>query len=201
MTGTTPVDAGPPGDMYGFLDRTRPAVMASWAILLYLWGTAALLFLEGNPIWTGYAAFTGFIAVLPAAALRDWRKVPPPEILFITALPFTLKAAGTGTIASWTLGYLSAAAVALLVIAELDMFTGFETTPRFTVILLTATTIAISGTWAIARWVSDLTLGTGFLGSETLLMWEFTAAALTGVVAGELFNHYTKHLHRRSGDP
>ncbi len=176
-------------------DRRSDIVAA--LLIFYLGVTAVLLFWEGRIVWAGYAAAVFVIASLPAAVSRDVLTVPPVEIVLLATVPFTLQLADTGFIASHTMTYLSAAAVALLIIAELTLFTSFRTTPSFTVVLLGLTTMAIAGVWAIVRWAADLSLGTAFIVSEEVLMWEFATAALAGLLAGGLFTQYVKIIRRR----
>lgn len=148
------------------------------------------IFLDGNLTWSIYAVAVLVLVFLPAAVNRDLEALPPFEVLLFLALPFTLKGIEFGFIASRTLNYLSAAGIALLVVTELDTQTSFRTTPGFSTVIVALTTIAVSGVWAVARWLSDIYLGTSMITSEYLLMWEFAAATLAGIVAGKTFSLY-----------
>ncbi|MDY6768901.1 MAG: hypothetical protein SVW02_02225 [Candidatus Nanohaloarchaea archaeon] len=186
-------------DFDRLFQRTRTTVVISWGLLLYLTVIAAGLLLDGQLLWALYTDLTIAIAILPAAMSRDWMRIPPPGLIAIVALPFTVTAAETGVIAGHTLSYVSAAAVAVLVIAELTMFTAFDTTKRFGIYLVGLTTVAIAGMWAVARWLSDTLLGTRFLVSDVLLMREFAAALLAGIIAGLLFRRVLDRIEHGVG--
>ncbi len=169
----------------------------SWFFSLFLLATGFNILLDGSILWSFYVFVITLFAVLPVLVKKDWMALPPFEILFFLTIPFTLRSLETGLVASYTLSYLSAAGVALLLVTALDTYTSFRTTERFAVVLVALTTIAISGVWAVARWLSDIYLGTGFIVSEDLLMWEFTASFLAGLVSGKLFGYYFRKRDRR----
>lgn len=121
----------------------------------------------------------------------------PFEVIFLLAVPFTLKGIEFGFLAAHTLNYISASAVALLIIVELDTFTSFKTNYWFSVYLIMLTTAATAGFWAVIRWTSDIYLGTELIVSESLLMWEFAGATFAGLLTGKIFGLYFRERDRR----
>jgi uncharacterized transporter YbjL len=88
--------------------------------------------------------------------------------------------------------YLAVAALALIVAIELHVFTAVGMDWGFAIGFVVIATTATAGLWALARWVADLYLTTGFLASEAALMWEFVASTAAGVLAGVLFAWYVR---------
>lgn len=177
-------------------DRRKNAIF-SWILSVYLLVTSINIFLDGNITWSIYTLLVVFLVFLPMMRSQKLKDMVPFEVLFLLAVPFTLKGIEFGLVGSHTLNYLSAATVALLVIVELDTFTSFKTNNWFSVYLVVLTTAAIAGFWAVLRWLSDIYFGTGFIVSENLLMWEFAGATLAGLVAGKLFGFYFRERDRR----
>lgn len=169
----------------------------SWILSIFLMVTSVNIFLDGSITWTVYSLLVVLLVLLPFLTTRNSDKMVPFEVLILLAIPFTLKGMELGFIAGHTLSYISAATVALLLIVELDTFTSFKTTYWFSVHLVTLITIAVAGLWAVIRWLSDIYLGTAFIVSENLLMWEFFAATLAGIAAGQLFGIYFRRRDKR----
>lgn len=179
-----------------FVNRKMNAVF-SWLISIYLAATSFNIFLDGSLTWSLYSLSIVLLVFLPVIKSRKFEDMVPFEVLVLLAIPFTLKGMELGFIGSHTLNYLSASTVALLLIVELDTFTSFKTNYWFSVYLVTLTTMAVAGLWAVARWLSDIYLETAFIASESSLMWEFAAASVTGVAAGQLFGLYFRRRDRR----
>ena len=186
------------GDVTKLLRDRRLNALLAWLVvgLFLTLGVGSVL--DGQALWTVFAATLVFLAVLPPLAFRSVEAMLPWEMLLLAALPVagrlfaTIPA--TGTLST----YLSVAAVALIVAVELHLFTPVKMTPRFAVVFVSVTTLATAGVWAVVRWVSDLLLGTAFLldpalskhAIEEALMWEFVASAIAGVGAGLFFAVY-----------
>lgn len=184
--------------MLKFTDNFRD-VNAAIAILasLYLLLNSINIFLDGSITWTVYSLIVLLFVFLPGIIKRDPTAFPPFEILVYLAIPFTLKGMELGFIASHTLNYLSAAGIALLIVTELDTYTSFRTDSRFAVWLVSLTTIAVAGFWAVGRWLSHLYLDTPLGMTEHSLMWEFVAAGMAGIIAGKIFSIYFRRKDRR----
>lgn len=188
--------------MREYLDRSllfskKKNAVFSWFLAVYLLVTAFNIFLDGNLMWSIYTFSIFLLVILPVFRSRKLTEMVPFEVLFLLVIPFTLKGIEFGLVGSHTLNYLSASTVALLVIVELDTFTPFKTNRWFAVYLVMLTTAAIAGLWAVLRWFSDIYLGTHLIVSEDLLMWEFAAATLAGLVAGKIFGVYFRERDRR----
>lgn len=171
--------------------------MISGVLSVYLLISSAGIVLQGDLLWSVYGLSVLLLVFIPPLVLKDTGALVPFEILFLLSLPFTVKGLQLGFAASHTLSYFTAATVALLIFTELDTFTSFRTTPKFTVALISVMTVAMSGVWAVARWLSDIYLGTSMIVSEYTLMWEFTAALFAGVFASGAFNIYFRRRTRR----
>ena len=169
----------------------------SWVLLIYLIITSFNIFLDGSITWSIYTLLIVLLVFLPVMRSQKVTDMVPFEVLFLLAIPFTLKGIEFGLVGSYTLNYLSASAVALLVIVELDTFTSFKTNHWFSVYLVMLTTAAVAGLWAVMRWFSDIYLGTSLIVSENLLMLEFAGATLAGSVAGQIFGFYFRERDRR----
>lgn len=161
-------------------------------ISIYLLANCFNILLDNNLTWSIYGFAVLALVFIPPIYFEDRSALVPFEILLFLAIPFTLKGIELGFATSTTLNYLSAAGIALLVITELDTFTSFKSNAKFAVILTSFTTVAMAGIWAVARWLSDIYLGTSLMVAERTLMWEFTGAFFTGILAGVIFQYYLK---------
>lgn len=162
----------------------------SWLLAGYLFLNAVRILLGGSFTWSFYGFLILLLVFVPPIYLRDVSALVPFEVLAFLAVPFTLKGLELGFAVSNTLNYLAAAGVALLLVSELDTFTSFKTTPKFSVLLVSVTALGVAGLWAVMRWISDIYFGTGFLVSEPALMWEFTSSLAAGIIAGIVFTFY-----------
>lgn len=164
---------------------------------LYLMVSCVNIMFDGNLTWSMYGFAVLALVFAPSFILEDRKAFVPFEILVLLAVPFAVKGMELGFAANYTLSYFTAATVSLLIITELDTYTSFRTTPRFSVVLLSITTIGVAGLWAVARWLSDIYIGTALIVSEKTLMWEFAAALAAGAFAGIVFNLYFRQRDRR----
>ena len=134
----------------------------------------------------------GVIAVVIAAPVtaRNPRLMVPWELVLLAALPIVALIlplpAGTTTFVQ----YVAVAAFALIVVVSLHAFTELSVTHGFAVLLVTLTTLASAGFWAVLRYQFDQRLGTSFLTTNDVLMQEFAVAIASGVVAGVVFAVY-----------
>lgn len=179
-----------------FLGRRKNAVL-SWLLSGYMFLTTANILLDGNRLWSVFSMTVICLILLPAMIRKDHTVLPPFEIILLLSVPFTLQGMELGFIASNTLNYITAATVSLLIITELDSYTGFRTTSKFSIVLLALSTLAVAALWAVARWLHDIYLGSSFIESNSVLMHEFTAALTAGILAGMVFNIYFKRRDRR----
>lgn len=194
-------------------DARLNAVLA-WILVGFVLLVAVGNLATGAVLWAVFATAVVVLAVIPAFAFRSIRAMLPWEVLMLVALPLLARsiaelAALRGNIA----GYLSVAALALVVAVELHLFTPVEMTHRFAVAFVVIATMGTAGAWAVIRYVSDIYLGTtlllpseGLAASEAALetvehtlMLEFVASFVAGVAAGIIFELYFRR--RRRADP
>lgn len=119
----------------------------------------------------------------------------PWEALALAALPVLVRAFASHEVGALAT-YLSIAALALVLAAELDVFTAVEMNTPFAVGFVVVVTMATAGAWAVGRWVLDGLFGTGFLTGERALMGEFVASTVAGVAAGLVFRLYVRRSDR-----
>lgn len=194
-------------DLGELLTDTRFNAGAGWALV----GVFGLVTVEsgvtGDLLWAVFAAVVGLVVALPALALGDPRAMPPAEVVLLAGLPVVGRAVATVQMTGNVTVYLSIAAFALLVAVNLHMFTPVEMSVGFAVLFVVVTTLAAAGLWALARWGSDVHLGTtllldpgpdGVLSEADLeaieheLMVEFVGSGIAGVVAGLVFQEYVR---------
>jgi hypothetical protein len=133
--------------------------------------------LAGDPLW---ALFAGAVALLPSVAHRSAAVMPPWEVILIAALPVLGRLFATTLVTGQIATYLAVAALALLVSVDLVAFTPVRMSEGFALLFVVLATMAAAGVWAVVRYLADLTLGTGFIGSEHALMVEFVASTVVG---------------------
>lgn len=184
----------------GTLDRVvedaRVNAGLGWALVGFLALVAVESALGGDLLWAGFAAFVAAVALVPAAAYRDWAVMLPWEVLALAALPILGRALATMVATSRVATYLSVAALALVIAVELHAFTPVRMTHWFAVLFVVMATIATAGVWAVVQWLSDVYLGTGFIENEHRLMWDFVAATVVGGLAGVVFEWYFRRFVR-----
>lgn len=194
-------------DLGELLSDTRVNAGVGWALV----GVFGLVCIEsavtGDLLWAGFAVTVGAVVALPALLLRNVRAMPPAEVVLVAGLPVVGRAVATLQVTSTVAVYLSIAAFALLVAVVLHAFTPVEMSVGFAVLFVVVTTLAAAGLWALARWGSDVHLGTTLLldpgpdgvltdaDLETIehrLMVEFVGSGIAGLIAGLLFRFYVR---------
>ncbi|WP_323191394.1 hypothetical protein [Halostella sp. PRR32] len=170
-------------------ERTNAAL--SWLSVAFLLFATVESFVTGEPLWGGFAAVVAAVALIPAVVRRSATTMPPPELVGLAALPAVVRSYGLYTRIA---GYVAVAALALLIAVELDVFTEIEMTARFAVAFVVITTLAVAGGWTVARYFSDLYLGTNFFADIPDMMWDLVTAATVGVVAGVVFELYFRRF-------
>jgi len=179
-----------------FAETDRNAALA-WVSLLALGLATVAAAATGSYRWLAFSAFAVTVALVPAAAVRDPTVMPPWMLLAVVAVP-PLDAAVLGaSVAGGVAVYLAVAAVALLVVVELHLFTALRMNHPFAVGLVVLTTLAVAGAWNVVQWITDLTLGTEYLtggrsadAANRAMMIDFLYAAVAGLLAGVVFDRY-----------
>lgn len=150
--------------------------------------------LTGAYLWSGLTLFAAAVAVAPALVTGDWRAMVPWPLLLLAAVAVGVRALG---VAPETAGYVAVAALALVLVAELDAFTPVEMTRRFAIVFGVLTTMALQGLWTIAQFYSDRWFGTALLRSETELQWDLVAVTAVALVVGGAFEWYLRWTDRQ----
>ncbi|MFC7042886.1 hypothetical protein [Halonotius sp. GCM10025705] len=168
----------------------------AWLLIAVLVGVFVESLLGLDYRWILFVAVVGAVVCLPPIAYREWRVMLPWELLVVALLPILVRGLVGGTVGT-VATYISLAALALLVVVELHMFTSLTVTHWFAVVLVVLTTLAVVGVWTIFRWSADQYLGTAFLVDNETLMIEWLYVTLAGIVAGVLFDGYFSRRDRQ----
>lgn len=190
------------------VETRRVNAVLAWLLVAFVGFVVLESALTGDLLWAGFAAVVGALALVPAAVHRDRSVMLPWEVLLLAVLPLIGRTFATVPLTSQFATYLSVAALALIIAVELHMFTPVRMTAGFAVLFVVVATMAAAGIWAVARWSTDLLVGTTFLLDPTLteaeielrLMWEFVYSSAAGLVAGLVFEGYFRrraHLEQR----
>jgi hypothetical protein len=187
-------------DVTGLLGDERINAALGWVLVGAILLVAAGSLLEGDIIWAGFAAAVAFLAVIPSLVFLSPRTMLPWEVLLLAGLPILGRAVATFRVSSQIATYLSVAALALIVVVELNAFTSVRMTPTFAVVFVAITTMATAGVWAVVRWGLDILFGTTFLFETGLteaevergVMLEFVASTVAGFLAGVVFEFYVR---------
>ncbi len=167
----------------------RTNAVLAWAMVAVLTLVLVESALDVDLQWLVFVGSVGVLVGLPPAAHRDWRVMLPWELLVLALMPILVRGLFGGVLGIFAM-YLSVAALALIVVVELDSFTELTVTPWFAVALVVLTTMAGAAAWAVVRWNLDRLLGTDYLSTNEALMWEFGWVTLAGFAAGLLFDAY-----------
>jgi len=182
------------------LNDGRLNAAVGWVLVVLVALLAAGSLLQGQVLSAGFALVIVGLALVPPVEFRSARAMLPWEVLVLASLPVlgrtfvTLSGVGTGRLAN----YVAVAAIALIVAVELHVFTPVRMNRGFAIAFVVLTTMAAAGVWAVARWIPDVLLGTGFLLQPGLeeatiernLMLDFVASTVAGVVGGVVFQFY-----------
>ncbi|SEO69433.1 hypothetical protein SAMN04487948_104211 [Halogranum amylolyticum] len=192
------------------VERRQVNAVLGWLLVGFLAVVAVAALLRRDLLWAGFTLVVVALAIVPAVAARNPRSMLPWEVIALASLPMLARVVVVGqrvdgiTLTGRVTTYLAVAAVALIIAVELDVFTSVKMNYSFAVLFVVIATMAAAGVWAVAQWLSDLYLGTGFLVDrntgatpETELMWDFVAATVAGVGAGFLFEFYFRRRRDR----
>ena len=187
-------------DLAAVLTTTRTNAALSWLFLGFVVATAVGNLVFGDPLWAGFALVVACVLALPPLALGTHRAMIPWEVALVATLPVFAHSLAIHPLIGQLTTYLSVGALALVVAVELHLFTPIQMSVGFAIVFVVIATLAAAGFWAIARWSSDVLLGTTLildpaqtiLEQERELMVEFVASALAGLLAGLLFEFYVR---------
>jgi hypothetical protein len=200
MKGGTPdADAGDGDNLPDVFERLfrdgRTNAAIGWVMVAILASVFVGSAFQTDYQWILFTAFVGGVVVIPPLAFRDWRVMLPWELLGLALFPILVRGLVGGTVGTFAT-YLALAALALLVVVELDAFTSLQVTHWFAVVLVVLTTLAAVAAWTIFRWNADQFLGTAYLADNETLMMEWLYVTLAGVGAGLLFDGYFRRRNQ-----
>ncbi|AGB15543.1 hypothetical protein Halru_0922 [Halovivax ruber XH-70] len=168
------------------LTTERGTALRSWAVVVGLIAATIATLVQGAYLWAGLSGTIVALAVLPAVARGTPLVVAPWVVLLVAAVPIWVRLVGAFPAA----GFLTVAAIALLVTVELDAYTPVEMTPRFAAAFVVIATMAVAAVWVIGQWLSDTLVGTTFLTSTGEVMWDLILATAFGGLGGVFFVTY-----------
>jgi len=188
------------------VEEGRRNAALAWLLTAFVALVAVRAALVGQLLWAGFCAGVVAIALFPPVGFRDPEAMVPWEVLALGALPVLARSVAAIPLTSRLTTHVSVAALALLVVVELDVFTPVRMTNWFAVLFVVIATMATAGTWALIQWLSDVYLGTEYMLTgapeaeiERGVMWDFVAATVAGVLAGVLFEGYFRRRARAIG--
>jgi hypothetical protein len=178
----------------------RTNALIGWFLLAFLALVVGESVLDSDLAWAVFVSVVLGISLIPPVAFRNPEVMLPWEVIAMAALPTFGRAIATFNLTSDLNMYLSVAALALIIVVELDLFTQVTLTLGFAIVFVVLTTLAAAGVWAVLRWQMDIWLGTEFLlvpGVDDRvihddLMIEFIYSAVAGVLAALTFELYIR---------
>jgi len=183
-----------------FTDSRRNALVG-WLIVVLFVGAILESLTAGDWSWLVVVLATLVVVIVPPVRRGSPWVMVPWELLAMASIPISLRTLGVTTTAP-VVTYLSIAALALLISAELHVFGPITIPHWFAVVSVAMTTLAVAGLWAVLRFHLDRWFETATLVDNTALMIEFAWAAVAGVLAGGFFavyfRHRTRHLRKRN---
>ncbi|AXG05447.1 hypothetical protein DU500_02785 [Haloplanus rubicundus] len=131
------------------LVRRRVDAGAAWGVTATLPVAAVVLLRRGEPDWAVFAVLVAGVAVLAG----DPGVTVPAELLALSAAPFVVRAAG---LLPGVTAFFAAAALTLLVVVVLDVFTSLSMTPRFAAVFVVVATMAVAGLYTAFGWYDSV---------------------------------------------
>jgi hypothetical protein len=184
------------------IEGERGNAAIAWVLVVFV----AFVAIESFPedlVWVAFSVTVVGIVLVPPLAFRNAHAMLPWEVLVLVALPVFGRAFTAPGLSSDAATYLSFAALALVIVVELDVFTPVRMTNWFAVLFVVIATMASAGFWTLAQWVSDLFFDTTFIlpaqpplteaqdeAALNAMMWDFIAATVAGLAAGAIFVLY-----------
>lgn len=170
----------------------NPAI--TWIVVVVVTLVAVGYLLAGSLLWAGVASLLVAVVLVPPLGYRDRTVMVPWEVLVLATVPLAGRTLVHEAPIEPLVSHFVIAALALVIAVELHVFTAVRMTDWFAVSFVIVTTLATAGLWAVARWLSDELLGTGYIPSLRALMITFTWATVAGFGAGVVFALYFRRL-------
>ena len=172
------------------LDEGRRNAAAAWLLVVIAFGTWVGVVVTAGALWSVFALVIVILAVIPPIVFRSRYVMLPWEVLAMASLPLIGLAIGAQRLSGPLFAYFAIAAVALVIVVELDSFTSIRMSPGFAIVLVVAATMAAAAAWALLQWYVAIFLDRPYDTTNDELMIEFTYASLAGLGAGVLFRTY-----------
>lgn len=180
------------------LRNRRTNAVIGWVLLVFLVIIVGESAISGDIAWGLFVSGILALCILPPLAFRSPETMLPWEVIAMAALPALGRAIAVFDITRSLNLYLSIAALALIVAVELELFTTVKMTVGFALIFVVASTLAATAVWAVLQWSLDLLIGTELLiepgrtdrAIHDDLMMEFVYTAISGILAGVIFEFY-----------
>ncbi|AGN00372.1 hypothetical protein L593_02105 [Salinarchaeum sp. Harcht-Bsk1] len=172
------------------LDEGRRNAAASWFLVAIAAATWIGVVVTVGVLWSVFALVIVVLSVLPPIVFRSRYVMLPWEVLAMASLPLLGIAVGAQRLSGPLFTYFAIAAVALVIVVELDSFTSIRMSPGFAIVLVVAATMAAAAAWALLQWYAAIFLDRTYDMTNDELMIEFTYASLAGLGAGLLFRTY-----------
>ncbi|AFV24847.1 hypothetical protein Mpsy_2644 [Methanolobus psychrophilus R15] len=168
-----------------------------WAMVALLFLLGIVNFMDGRFAWSVLSFSVMFIITAPALLLRKISIMPSWYFIILAIMPIVGSTTAYHFFFTSIPVYFSVATIALLLVAEISWFTSVRMHYKFAILLVVATTLAMSGLWHLLHWLLDINLGTTFLldgrsqdAINAAVMHEFMYATVVGIVAGIIFGLY-----------
>lgn len=156
----------------------------SWLLIAILVAAVVANLVNGAILWAGFFSVVIAIALVPVVFTRNASIMVSWEILLLSVLPALAQVSG---VFARPLGYLSVAALGLLVVAEINQFTSARLPGWFLAVFVVMTTMSVASVWTIVRYAANLMVGTNFVTTVDALMWDLVVASSVAVGFGVLF--------------
>ncbi len=176
-----------------FQEHTLNAILASIGCII-LSGVALRELARGEIRWGWTVLFVAVLAILPGPFYRSLTTTLPWELVALVTA-----AVGWRSVAPASEFALFAviAGAAILIAAELQLFTSTRMSHRFVVLLVAIATAAVAGAWALIGWAADWYFGTRYITTNPELMGDLIAASMAGLIAGVVFDLYVRWWEAR----
>ena len=168
-----------------------------WAMVSLLFLLGIVNFMDSRLTWSALSFSVIFIITAPALLLRNIYIMPSWYFIILAIMPIVGSTTAYHFFFTSIPVYFSVATIALLLVAEISWFTSVRMHYKFAILLVVATTLAMSGLWHLLHWLLDINFGTTFLldgrSSEAInaaVMHEFMYATVAGIAAGIIFGLY-----------
>ncbi|WP_126661293.1 hypothetical protein [Haloterrigena salifodinae] len=145
----------------------------------------------GVLLWGGFELLIVAAVAAPALTTGDWTALVSWPLLAVVAFAAV---AGAVVFPFETSVYITVAALALIVVVELEAFTAVKLSRRFSVGFAVLTTIALQALWTVAQFYSDRWLGTAYLRSQAELQRDFVVVTVVGLALGGIFQWYVRRF-------